>query len=153
MEAWRQSFVAEWGLALVGIGLLVPDGLAAAYLALLAIVLVRVPLNLWARPALLGREPARLGPLNVLLAVLLAGAAPFSGFPVRLLVLSAATQIAWPVAIPLVAAMLLGIAYAVRLARTLGSPRGLAALGLWITLSFGLALGLAPGLLRAAAGL
>jgi hypothetical protein len=152
VEAWRCSFLVDWGLALVGIGLFLPDGLAAAYLALLGIVLVRVPLYLWARPALLGTQPARLSSLNVLLAVLLAGAAPFSGFPVRLLVLNAATQTAWPLAIPLLAAMLLGVTYAVRLARALGSHRGRAAIGLWITLGLGLVLGLAPAALRALGG-
>lgn len=153
VEAWRCSFLVDWGLALVGIGLFLPDGQAAAYLALLAIVLVRVPLYLWARPALLGAQPARLSALNVLLAVLLAGAAPFSGFPVRLLTLSAATQIAWPLAIPLVAAMLLGIVSAVRLARALGSHHGWAAVGLWITLGLGLLLGLAPSALRSLGGM
>jgi hypothetical protein len=152
VEAWRCSFLVDWGLALVGVGLFLPDGRAAAFLALLAIVLVRVPLYLWARPALLGRRPARLTALNVLLAVLLAGAAPFSGFPVRLLVLSAATQTAWPLAVPLVAAMLLGITYAFRLARALGSHQGWAAVGLWITLGLGLLLGLAPSALRALGG-
>lgn len=153
VEAWRCSFLVDWGLALVGIGLFLPDGLAGSYLALLGIVLVRVPLYLWARPALLGRQPARLNALNVLLAVLLAGAAPFAGFPVRLLVLSAATQTAWPLAIPLVAAMLLGIVYSVRLARALGSHHGWAAVGLWITLGFGLLLGVAPSALRALGGM
>src|SRR5262249_57274718 len=129
------------------------EGCAAASLPFLAMVLVRLPLYLWARPALLGSQPARLGPLNVLLAVLLAGAAPFSGFPVRLLVLSAASQTAWPLAIPLVAAMLLGITYAVRLARALGSHHGWAAVGLWITLGLGLLLGLAPSALRALGGM
>jgi len=148
--AWRTaSDVEAWRC----IGLFLPDGLAASYLALLGIVLVRVPLYLWARPALLGRQPARLNALNVLLAVLLAGAAPFSGFPVRLLVLSAATQTAWPLAIPLVAAMLLGIVYSVRLARALGSHHGWAAVGLWITLGFGLLLGVAPAALRALGGM
>jgi hypothetical protein len=152
VDAWRYSFLVDWGLALVGIGLFLPDGRAAAYLVLLSIVLVRVPLYLWARPALLGREPAKLDALNVLLAVLLAGAAPFSGFPVRLLLLSAATQVAWPLAVPLVAGMLLAVTYAVRLASTLGSHRGRAAVGLWVTLGLSLLLGLAPGVLRAAGG-
>src|SRR2546423_10138288 len=103
-----------------------------------------MPLYLWARPALLGSRPGRLRPLNVLLAVLLAGAAPFSGFPVRLLVLSAATQTAWPLAIPLVVAMLLGVTYAVRLARTLGEPRGWTAVGLWVVLGLSVVLGVVP---------
>jgi NADH:ubiquinone oxidoreductase subunit 2 (subunit N) len=152
-DAWRYSFLADWGLALVGLGLFMPEGRAAAYLALLSVVLVRLPLYLWARPVLLGREKPRLGPLNVLLAVMLAGAAPFSGFPVRLLVLHAAVQIAWPLAVPLLAAMLLWAAHAFRLARTVGAPRGRGALGLWLTLALSLGLGLAPGVLRAAGGL
>src|SRR5262249_36541448 len=64
-DAWRYSFLVDWGLALVGIGLFLHDGMAAAYLVLLSILLVRVPLYLYARPALLGREPAALGALNV----------------------------------------------------------------------------------------
>ena len=152
VEAWRCSFLVDWGLALVGIGLFLPDGLAAAYLALLGIVLVRVPLYLWAGPALLGRQPAKLTATNILLAVLLAGAAPFSGFPVRLLVLSAATQTAWPLAVPLAAAMVLGVTYAVRLARSLGTHRGWTAAGLWITLGLALLLGVAPSALRALGG-
>jgi hypothetical protein len=153
MDAWRYSFLVDWGLALVGIGLFARDGFGAGYLAFLGIVLVRLPLYLWARPALLGRRPARLVPLNVLLAVLLAGAAPFSGFPVRLLVLDVATQAAWPLAIPLVAAMLMGVTYAMRLARTLGEHRGPAAIGLWVVLGLSLVLGVVPGVLRAVGGL
>jgi hypothetical protein len=152
VDAWRCSFLVDWGLALVGIGLFVRDGTAAAYLALLSIVVVRLPLYLWARPALLGSRPARLGARNVLLAVLLAGAAPFSGFPVRLLVLGAATQAAWPLAIPLVLAMLLCVACAVRLARTIGATEGREAVGLWLTLGLSLLLGVAPGALRALGG-
>jgi hypothetical protein len=153
MDAWRCSFLVDWGLALVGIGLLLPVGRAAAYLALLSIVLVRVPLYLWARPALLSGEPRGPGRFNGILVVLLAGAAPFSGFPVRLLVLGAATQEAWQLAIPLVLAMLLGIASAIRLARTLGAQGGRAALGLWVTVGLSVLLGLAPGLARLLAGL
>jgi hypothetical protein len=151
--AWRYSFLADWGLALTGIGLFRPAGLAGAYLALLSIVLVRLPLYVWARPALPGEERSRLGPLQVILIVLLAGAAPFAGFPIRLLVLQAATQAAWPLAIFLLLAMLLWIGHAPRLARTVTVPHGGAAAGLWLTLALSLGLGLAPGLLRAAGGL
>lgn len=153
-EAWRCSFLADWGLALIGIGLFSRTGLAAAYLALLAIVLVRLPLYLWARPALLdGERSPRLGAQPVLLAVLLAGAAPFAGFPVRLLVLGAATQAAWPLAIPLVAAMLLGVVPAMRLARTLGDHRGREAAGLWAVVALSLFLGVAPAAARAVGGI
>src|SRR5207245_816226 len=91
LDAWRYSFLADWGLALVGLGLLLPEGFAAADIVLLSIVLVRLPLYLWARPALQGAEPSRPGSVSVALAVLLAGAPPFSGFPARLLVLHSAT--------------------------------------------------------------
>jgi hypothetical protein len=153
LAAWRYSFLADWGLALVGIGLFRPAGFAAAYLALLSIVAVRLSLYLWARPALLGEARRGQGSLPVVLTVLLAGAAPFSGFPVRLLVLQAATQVAWPLAVPLLLAMMLWIAHAPRLACTISASPGGAAAGLWLTVGLSLGLGLAPGLLRAAGAL
>lgn len=153
MDAWRYSFLADWGLVLVAIGLFQPEGFAAAYLALLSIVLVRLPLYLWARPALLGAEQAGGGSAGILVAVVLAGMAPFSGFPVRLLVLQAATHVAWPLAVPLLAGMALWIAHSLRLARTVRVPPGRGAVGLWLTIAISLLLGLVPGALRAAGGL
>jgi len=153
-EAWRCSFLADWGLVLVGTGLFQPEGFAAAYLALLAIVLVRLPLYLWARPALLrGERAAMRGSVSVLVAVLLAGAAPFSGFPVRLLLLQAATRTAWPLAVLLLAGMVLWIAHCLRLARTVGTEGRRSALGLWLTIAISLLLGVFSGTIRAAAGL
>jgi hypothetical protein len=152
VDAWRCSFLADWGLALVGIGLLVHDGFGAAYLAMLSIVLVRLPLYVWARPALRSGERARLGPVNVLLAAILAGTAPFAGFPVRLLVLHAAVQVFWPLALVLLLAMLAWLLHAVRLARTLVVPPGRGAAGLWLTVAASLVLGLAPGVVLAAGG-
>jgi hypothetical protein len=152
-DAWRHSFLADWGLVLVGLGLFQPEGFAAAYLALLSIVVVRLPLYVLARPGSLRLEPAARGTLSVVVAVVLAGAAPFAGFPVRLLLLQAATRVAWPLAVLLLAGMVLWIAHSLRLARTVGSPRGRAALGLWLTIGISLALGLFPGALRAAGGL
>jgi hypothetical protein len=151
-QAWRYSFVAEWGIALTGMGLLLRDGRAAAYLALLALVLVRLPLYLRARPAFLQRSPSQLGPVNVLAGLLLAGVAPFSGFPVRLLALRAATQLWWPVAVLLLVMLLLSMASSFRLARSLGRPRGREALGVYLVLAASLALGLAPGVFLAAGG-
>lgn len=153
-EAWRCSFLADWGLVLVGTGLFQPEGFAAAYLALLSIVLVRLPLYLWARPALLRRESAAVrGSVSVLVVVLLAGAAPFSGFPVRLLLLQAATRTAWPLAVLLLAGMVLWIAHCLRLARTVGTDGGRSALGLGLTIVISLLLGVFSGTIRAAAGL
>ncbi len=111
--------------------------------------MVRLPLYVWARPALRAGERTGLGPLSVLLAAALAGAAPFAGFPVRLLVLHAATQVFWPLAIPLLLGMLLWVVPAVRLARTLVVPPGRRAAGLWLALGSSLLLGLAPGVLLA----
>jgi len=152
-EAWRCSFLADWGLVLVGLGLFRPDALAAAYLALLSLVLVRLPLALAARPVPEGEQARLAGPFGGLAVVLLAGAAPFSGFPVRLLLVQAATAVAWPLALPLVAGMLLWVAHAGRLARTLGPLQGRTAAGFWLVVACSLALGLLPGVLRAAAGL
>jgi hypothetical protein len=152
VAAWRYSFLADWGLALAGMGLLVRDGREAAYLALLAIVLVRLPLYLRARPALLQSVTRPAGPATVLVALLLAGAAPFSGFPVRLLELRAATQLWWPLASVLLALMLLYVASSLRLARTLGLGRGKEAVGFCLVVALSLALGLAPGLFLALGG-
>lgn len=152
VEAWRGSFLADWGLALIGLGLLRSEGVAAAYLALLSILVVRAPLYLAARGTLDGGARAVSGSFVVLLAVLLAGSAPFSGFPVRVLVLQAATLSGWPLALPVLAAMLLWIAHAFRLARTVALPAGLATVGLGLTVLCSLALGLAPAALRALGG-
>jgi hypothetical protein len=150
-EAWRDSFLVDWGFALIGLGLFERDGLAAAYLAMLAVLGVRTPLALLARTAPAAGTGPR--PLALVLVVLLAGAAPFSGFPVRLLVLRAATELAWPLAIPLLMAMALAAAHALRLARALGSPRGRGAIGLAVVLAVSLVLGLVPGILRGLGGI
>jgi formate hydrogenlyase subunit 3/multisubunit Na+/H+ antiporter MnhD subunit len=149
VAAWRYSFLADWGLALVGIGVVVPDGYAAAYLVLASILLVRFPLYLWARPVLLGRAEPAMGPANLLLAAALAGAAPFAGFAVRVLLLRAATQVYWPLALVLAAGMLVWLAHSFRLARTIGAPRGRAAVGVVLALAFSVLLGVAPAVLFA----
>jgi hypothetical protein len=155
-EAWRDSFLADWGLALVGIGIGVSgagssDARAAAYLALLSIVLVRLPLYLWSRQVAQVPAEPRLGVLNILLGAALSGAAPFAGFPVRLLLLRAATREAWPLAAALVVAMLVWVVHAFRLGRTLGRPSGRPAIGICATLAVSVMLGLAPGVLLAVA--
>lgn len=152
IAAWRYSFLADWGLALVGIGVVVPDGYAAAYLVLASILLVRFPLYLWARPVLLGRAQPAMGPANILLAAALAGAAPFAGFAARVLLLRAATQVYWPLALVLAAGMLLWLAHSFRLARTIGAPRGRAAVGVVLALGFSVLLGVAPAVLFAMGG-
>jgi hypothetical protein len=151
-HAWRYSFVADWGLALAGMGLLIRDGREAAYLGLLAMTVVRLPLYLRARPGLLQSSPGRLGPITVLVALLLAGMAPFSGFPVRLLTLRAATDLWWPLALVLLGLLLLAMIGSFRLARTLDAGQGRTAFVLYAVLAVSLALGLAPGAFLALGG-
>lgn len=153
VSAWRYSFLADWGLALVGLGIVVHDGAAAAYLVLLSILLVRLPLYLWARPVLRGRAEKSMGPSNLLLAAALSGAAPFAGFSARVLLLRGATQLFWPLALLLGIAMLLWLAHSFRLARSLGRPHGRAAVGVVLALAVSVLLGLFPALALGPAGL
>jgi len=144
-DLWRYSFVGEWGLVLAGIGLLDPSGSAGAYLLLLNLLLLRLPLYLLARPALVRESPAaKIGPLTLVLAAALAGAAPFAGFPARLLILRAATVNAWPLALFMVIAMLGWLPQSIRLATTLGGVRGRVRAGVLLLLLLNLALGLYP---------
>jgi hypothetical protein len=156
VEVWRDSFLADWGLVLVGIGIGVlgtgsSDARAAAYLALLSIVLVRFPLYLWSRQVVRVAGEQRTGVLNILVGAALSGAAPFAGFPVRLLLLRAATREAWPLAAALLVGMVIWVLHAFRLGRTLGRPAGRPAVGIWVTLAVSVVLGLAPGVLLAVA--
>ncbi len=151
--AWRYSFLADWGLALVGLGVVVTDGLAAAYLVMLSILLVRLPLYLWSRPVLAGRAEKAMGPSNLLLAAALAGAAPFAGFSARVLLLRASTQVYWPLGLVLGLAMLLWLGHCFRLARSVGRPQGRAAVGTVLALAASLVLGVIPALPLAGAGL
>jgi len=155
LEAWRHSFLADWGLARVGLGM---GGVgaawsraarAAAFLALPSVVPVRFPLFLWARQVGPVGGGSGLGTLNVLLGAALSGAAPFAGFPVRLLLLRAATRESWPLAAALLAAMVVWVVHAFRLGRTLGRPSGRLAVAIAVTLSLSLVLGLASGALVA----
>lgn len=126
-DLWRHSFLADWGLILVGLGLLNVTAAAGVYLLMVGVLVFRLPLYLLARPALVAAEPAgRSGSLTIVLAAALAGGAPFAGFPARLLLLRGASQSAWPVALLLVAAMLAWLPLSMDLARTFGRPtRGL----------------------------
>lgn len=157
VAAWRSSFLAEWGLALVGLGLAGSQqrgpAAQAAFLVLVSVAAVRLPLYVWARPVLLGRAPFHSGALNLAAGLALAGSAPFVGFAARLLLLRAATQLAWPLALLLLLAMLLWGLHAFRLGNSLGRLRGRTAAGLILALLVSLALGLAPGPLLLAGGL
>jgi hypothetical protein len=150
--AWRYSFMADWGLALCGFGLTIADGQAAALIILFSIVLGRLPLYLWSRQALREKVPTDR-PLNLVVAAVLAGSAPFAGFPARVLLLRGATQVYWPLALFLQAAMLFWLPASLRLGRSMGVPRGRQMVGVAIVLGLNVLLGVYPQPLLTLAGL
>jgi hypothetical protein len=150
--AWHYSFLADWGLALCGFGLTVADGQSAAMLVLFSIVLGRLPLYIASRQALREKTPTER-PINLVVAALLAGSAPFAGFAARVLLLRAATQIYWPLALVLAAGMLLWLPGSLRLGQSLGRPRGRQAFGVGIVVVVNVAVGLYPLPLLSLAGL
>jgi hypothetical protein len=150
--AWRYSFMSDWGLALCGFGLAIADGRAAALIILFSIVLGRLPLYLWSRQALREKVPTDR-PINLVVAAVLAGSAPFAGFPARVLLLRGATQLYWPLALVLAAAMLLWLPGSLRLGRSMGVPRGRQAVGVAIVLALNVVLGVYPQPLLTLAGL
>jgi NADH:ubiquinone oxidoreductase subunit 2 (subunit N) len=149
--AWRYSFLSDWGLVLCGFGLAIADGQGAALILLLSIVLGRLPLYLWSRQAVRDKTPTDR-PINLLVAAALAGSAPFAGFAARVMLLRGATQIYWPLAVVLAAAMLLWLPASLRLGRSMGVPRGRQAVGVAIVLAVGVFLGIYPQPLLALAG-
>lgn len=151
-EAWRYSFVADWGLALTGFGIGLPDGRRAALLVLFTVLLCRLPLYIASRQSLRERLVTER-PVNLLVAAALAGSAPFAGFAARVLLLHAATQLYWPLALVLALGMLLWLPASLRLGRSLGIPRGRQAIGVAIVLAINVAAGLYPLPLLAAARL
>jgi hypothetical protein len=150
--AWRFLFMADWGLAMCGLGLGLVDGLRAALLILYAMLLTRLPLYLWSRQSL--RDNVQQDrPVNLLVAAALAGSAPFAGFPARVLLLKAATAMYWPLALLIAPLLLLWIPAGLRLGRTLGAPTGRTLVGVGVALAISVALGLYPQPLLALAGL
>jgi hypothetical protein len=150
--AWRYSFMADWGLALCGFGLAIADGQAAALILLFSIVIGRLPLYLFSRQAIREKKPTDR-PINLVVAAVLAGSAPFAGFPARVLLLRGATQLYWPLALVLAIGMLLWLPAALRLGRSMGVPRGRQAVGVAIVLAVNVWLGLYPQPLLSLAGL
>jgi hypothetical protein len=150
--AWRYSFVADWGLVLCGFGLTIADGRRAALLVLFTIVLGRLPLYLGSRQALRERTDTER-PVNLIVAAVLAGSAPSAGFAARVLLLRAATQLYWPLALALGLGMLLWLPGSLRLGRSLGRPRGRQAMGIVVVVAINVLVGLYPLPLFAAANL
>jgi len=150
--AWRYSFIADWGLVLAGLGLFVDDAQRSALLGLFAIVLCRLPLYV-VSAQLPARTATTERPMNLVVAAALAGSAPFAGFAARVLLLRAATQLFWPLALVLALAMLAWLPGSLRLGRSLGPVRGRQAVAVALTLALNLAAGLYPLPLLAAARL
>ncbi len=143
VAAWRYSFVADWGLVLCGFGLTVADGQRAALLILVGVLIGRLPLYLASRQAIREKNVTRR-PINLVVGAALAGSAPFVGFGARILLLRAATQLFWPLALVLAAGMLLWLPGSLRLGRTLGLPHGRQAIGVGLVLALNVAAGLYP---------
>jgi hypothetical protein len=150
--AWHYSFMADWGLALCGLGLAVADGERAALMVLYGVVLSRLPLYLWSRQSLREKRPNDR-PINLLAAALLAGSAPFAGFAARVLLLRGATQLYWPLALVIGLGLLLWLPPSLRLGRSLGLPHGRQAWGVGIALGVNAAIGLYPQPFLSLAGL
>ncbi len=150
--AWRYSFIADWGLALCSLGLVLADGRRAALLLLFNIVLGRLPFYLASRQALRSKTVTER-PINLVVAAALAGSAPFAGFAARILLLRGATQLYWPLALVMALGMLLLLPGSLRLGQSLGLPRGRQALGVGLVLALNVAVGLYPLPLLEAAGL
>lgn len=150
--AWHYSFMADWGLALCGFGLAIADGQRAALLVLYGILLSRLPLYLWSRQSLREKRPNDR-PTNLLAAAMLAGSAPFAGFAARVLLLRAATQVYWPLALVIGLGLLLWLPPSLRLGRSLGLPRGRQAWGVGIALAVNVVIGLYPQPFLSLAGL
>lgn len=141
--AWRYAFMADWGLVLCGFGLTVADGQSAALLMLLSIAVCRLPLYLMSRPAL--REKTTTDqPVNLVVAAVLSGSAPFVGFAARVLLFRGATELFWPLGLVLAVSMLLWLPGSLRLGRTLGQPRGRQLVGIAIVVAVNALLGLYP---------
>lgn len=150
--AWRYSFLGDWGLVLCGFGLTVVDGQRAALLVLFSVALCRLPLYLLQRQAT-PEKTVTERPVNLVVAAVLAGSAPFAGFAARILLLRAATQIFWPVALVLVLGMLLWLPGSLRLGRSVGLPRGRRGVAVVLVLLINAAAGLFPLPLLSAAHL
>jgi hypothetical protein len=143
VAAWRYSFVADWGLVLCGFGLTLADGERAALLILFSVLVGRLPLYVASRRALRDKAVAQR-PINFLVAGALAGSAPFVGFVARILLLRAATQLYWPLALALALGMLLWLPGSLRLGRSLAVPSGRQAIGVVLVLALNVAAGLYP---------
>lgn len=155
LVAWRFLFLADWGLALVGLGAVVPDGagMQGAFLILVQILLVRFPLHELAQARTALGERARAGGLSVLVGAVLCGLPPFAGFAARFYLLRASAEVGGALTVPLLLGLLLWVLIGLRVGRALGIPRGRSAVGFAVVLAIALGLGVAPWLVLQTVGL
>lgn len=155
LVAWRFLFFADWGLALIGLGCVVPDGsgMQGAFLILVQILLVRLPLHELAQARTARGEPRRAGGLSVVVGAVLCGLPPFAGFAARFYLLRASSELGGLLAVPLLLGLLLWVLIGLRMGRALGIPRGRSAIGLSLVLSIALGLGVVPWLVLQTVGL
>lgn len=152
-DRWRHSFLADWGLVLVALGMLNPSAVEAAFFFLLAILLLRLPLYLLARPALVRGVVPSGGALNLIAAVALAGGAPFTAFVARILLVRGTVTIAWPLTALLILVLLAWLPASVRLVETLDMRDPRTRRGVLVVLILNLAIGLFPAPLLSAVAL
>lgn len=155
LVAWRFLFFADWGLALAGLGSVVPDGsgMQGAFLILVQILLVRFPLHELAQARTALGERPRAGGLSVIVGALLCGLPPFAGFAARFYLLRGAAEVGGLLTVPLLLGLLLWVLIGLRTGRTLGIPRGRAAIGFGLVLGIALGLGVVPWLVLQTVGL
>lgn len=155
LVAWRFLFFADWGLALTGLGSVVADGSGTqgAFLILVQILLVRLPLHELAQARTALGERQRAGGLSVVVGAVLCGLPPFAGFAARFYLLRAATEVGWPLTVPLLFGLLLWVLITLRIGRVLGLPRGRSAIGFGLVMGIALGLGVVPWLVLQTVGL
>ncbi|MGH7913004.1 MAG: hypothetical protein ACREOV_14905, partial [Candidatus Dormibacteraceae bacterium] len=148
LVAWRFLFFADWGLALIGLGAIVPDGSGTqgAFLILVQILVVRFPLHELAQARVALGEPRRSRSLSVAVGAVLCGLPPFAGFAARFYLLRASIELGSLPTVVLVLGLTLWALIGLRLGRALGLPRGRSAAGLGVVLVFAVFLGVAPWL-------
>jgi hypothetical protein len=154
---WRYSILADWGLLLVALGLLSRGALGAAVLLIAWILLIKGPLMLLSISDVGPPNPsidsgAGRG-LTIVFGMMLVGGAPFIGFPIRLLILKAASGLYWPLAAVLGVLFLAWVGHGFKLARTLQIRPGRRRLAAYVILVLGTAIGLYPAGLLQIAGL
>ncbi|MBO0703341.1 MAG: hypothetical protein J2P38_10440, partial [Candidatus Dormibacteraeota bacterium] len=120
LVAWRFLFLADWGLALIGLGSVVPGGAGTqgAFLILVQILLVRFPLHELAQARAALGEPRRAGGLSVLVGAVLCGLPPFAGFAARFYLLRASNEVGGALTVPLLLGLFLWLLLTLRTGRT-----------------------------------